>query len=109
MQKSRLRRFAFIAPWDAHGASRAPHPFGYWNLGIRSRAAVPVAGRSWAKALPDARWRAGIRGTKGARNRNYKHGGYTADAMASRRWVREKIRDQRWHETYKELSGEKGI
>jgi hypothetical protein len=34
-------------------------------------------------------------GPKGARNGNYKHGRYTADAIASRRWVSEKIREVR--------------
>jgi hypothetical protein len=32
---------------------------------------------------------------KGTRNGNYKHGLYTAEAIASRRWVRQCIRDVR--------------
>jgi hypothetical protein len=32
---------------------------------------------------------------RAARNGNYKHGRYTAEAMATRRWVREKIREVR--------------
>jgi hypothetical protein len=31
---------------------------------------------------------AGSGGPKGARNRNYKHGRYTAETIASRRWLR---------------------
>jgi hypothetical protein len=31
--------------------------------------ALPVACRNWEKALPDARWRAGIRGAKGRAQR----------------------------------------
>jgi glucans biosynthesis protein len=37
----------------------------------------------------------GSGGPKGARNGNYKHGRYTAEAMVTRRWVREKIREVR--------------
>jgi hypothetical protein len=37
----------------------------------------------------------GSGGPKGARNGNYKHGRYTAEAIASRRWFREKIREVR--------------
>jgi hypothetical protein len=37
----------------------------------------------------------GSGGPKGARNGNYKHGRYTAEAIASRRWVSEKIRAAR--------------
>jgi hypothetical protein len=55
---------------------------------------MPVACRDCEKALPDARWRAGIRGPKGARNGNYKHGRYTAEAIP-RRWLREKTREVR--------------
>jgi hypothetical protein len=39
-------------------------------------------------------WHAGITGTKGARN-NYKHGRYTAEAIASRRWVSESATSRR--------------
>jgi hypothetical protein len=38
-------------------------------------------------------WREGIRRTQGARNGNYKHGRYTAQSMATRRWLRESIRE----------------
>ena len=50
---------------------------------------MPVACGDWAKALPNARWSAGIRG-QGARNGNYKHGCYTAETVAARRWLRMK-------------------
>ena len=45
--------------------------------------------------MPDARWREGIGGPKGARNGNYKHGRYTAETIATRQWLREKIREVR--------------
>ena len=38
---------------------------------------------------------AGSGGPKGARNGNYKHGRYTAETIATRRWLREKIREVR--------------
>ena len=37
----------------------------------------------------------GSGGPKGARNGNYKHGRYTAEAIASRRWLRKTIREVR--------------
>jgi hypothetical protein len=37
----------------------------------------------------------GSGGPKGSRNGNYKHGRYTVEAIASRRWVRQCIRDVR--------------
>jgi ubiquitin C-terminal hydrolase len=37
----------------------------------------------------------GSRGPKGAHNGNYKHGHYTAEAIASRRWLRAKTREVR--------------
>jgi hypothetical protein len=57
--------------------------------------AMPVACRDREKALPDARWRAWIRGTPGALNGNYKHGRYTAEMIATRRWLRETTREVR--------------
>jgi hypothetical protein len=36
---------------------------------------------------------AGSGGPKGPRNGNYKHGRYTAETMATRRWLRERIRE----------------
>ena len=38
---------------------------------------------------------AGSGGPKGARNGNYKHGRYTAEKIATRQWLREKIREVR--------------
>jgi hypothetical protein len=35
----------------------------------------------------------GSGGPKGARNGNYKHGRHTAEAMATRQWLRESIRE----------------
>jgi hypothetical protein len=37
----------------------------------------------------------GSGGPKGQRNGNYKHGRYTAEAIASRRWLRQLMRDVR--------------
>ena len=50
---------------------------------------MPFARRDREKALPDAF------GPKGPHNGNYKHGRYAAEAIASRRWVRQCIRDVR--------------
>jgi hypothetical protein len=56
---------------------------------------MPVACRSREKAMPNARWRARVWWTKGAHNGNYKHGLYTAEAIASRRWLRHQTREVR--------------
>ena len=37
----------------------------------------------------------GSGGPKGTRNGNYKHGRYTAEKIATRQWLREKIREVR--------------
>jgi len=37
----------------------------------------------------------GSGGPNGPRNGNYKHGRYTAEAIASRRWLRDKTREVR--------------
>jgi hypothetical protein len=37
----------------------------------------------------------GSGGPKGARNGNYKHGRYTAETIAYRRWLRRRIREVR--------------
>jgi hypothetical protein len=37
----------------------------------------------------------GSGGPKGARNGNYKHGRYTAEMIATRRWLRETTREVR--------------
>jgi hypothetical protein len=47
--------------------------------------AVPVARPHRERALPDAWWRTGIWWP--SRNGNYWHGRYTAEAIASRRWL----------------------
>jgi hypothetical protein len=47
---------------------------------------MPVACRVWETPLPDAWRRVWV---------NYKHGRYTAEAIASRRWVRQCIREVR--------------
>jgi hypothetical protein len=57
--------------------------------------AMPVARRDREKALPHARWRPGSGGPKGTRNGNYKHGLYTAEAIVSRRSLRQQIREIR--------------
>jgi hypothetical protein len=56
------------------------------RYGAKTRSGRPcrspaVAGR---RPLPDARWRVRIRGPKGGRNGNYKHGRYTAEANSER-------------------------
>ncbi len=56
---------------------------------------MPVARRDWKKVLPEHGGAAGSGGPKGPRNGNYKHGRYTAGAIASRRWLRQFTRDVR--------------
>ena len=56
---------------------------------------MPVAFGSRQGEMSYARWRKGIRRTRGARNGNYKHGRYTAETIASRRWPRRRIREVR--------------
>ena len=36
-----------------------------------------------------------VGGPKGARNGNYKHGRYTAETIATRRWLKRRIREVR--------------
>jgi|SRR5262245_62013216 len=50
---------------------------------------------NWEAALPDAWRRSGIGRTKGRRSGNYRHGRHTAEAMASRRWLRQLTREVR--------------
>ena len=57
--------------------------------------ALPVAGCGREKALPDARWRAGIRRAQEGPQRKLQHGRYTAETIATRRRVSEKIREVR--------------
>ena len=65
------------------------------RCGAKTRAGTPcrspsVAGKRRCRMHGGAH-RSG--GPKGARNGNYKHGRYTAETMATRRWLRERIRE----------------
>jgi hypothetical protein len=65
------------------------------RCGARTRSGRPcrspaVIGRRRCRMHGGAR---GSGGPKGRRNGNYRHGRYTAEAIASRRWVRQLIRD----------------
>jgi len=67
------------------------------RCGAKTRAGKPcrspsVAGKRRCRMHGGA---AGSGGPKGARNGNYKHGRYTAETIATRRWLREKIREVR--------------
>src|SRR5919198_213597 len=57
--------------------------------------AMPVARRDGRRRCRMHSGAPGSGGPKGSRNGNYKHGRYTAEAIASRRWVRQLIRDVR--------------
>jgi hypothetical protein len=54
---------------------------------------MPVVRRDRENTLPDAWGRTRIWRTQGPRNGNYKHGRYTAEVIASRRWLRQLTRD----------------
>jgi hypothetical protein len=65
------------------------------RCGARTRSGTPcrspaVTGRRRCRMHGGA---PGSGGPKGSRNGNYKHGRYTAEAITSRRWVRQLIRD----------------
>ena len=67
------------------------------RCGARTRAGKPcrspsVAGRKRCRMHGGAQ---GSGGPKGARNGNYKHGRYTGEAIVTRRWLREKVREVR--------------
>jgi hypothetical protein len=67
------------------------------RCGARTRSGTPcrspaVAGRLRCRMHGGA---PGSGGPKGQRNGNYKHGLYTAEAIASRRWLRQQIREVR--------------
>jgi hypothetical protein len=67
------------------------------RCGAKTRSGTPcrspaVTGRRRCRMHGGAQ---GSGGPKGARNGNYKHGRYTADMNATRRWLREQIRDVR--------------
>jgi hypothetical protein len=57
------------------------------------RGLPPIACGDREKALPHARRRRGLRRAQGVRNGSYKHGLYTAEAIASRRSLRQQIRE----------------
>jgi hypothetical protein len=70
----------------------------------RERPNVPTARSPIACQSPAVAARAGYRmhggakgsgGPTGARNGNYKHGRYTAETRATRKWIRESIREMR--------------
>jgi hypothetical protein len=54
---------------------------------------VPVGLGGWQKEMPNARCAKGSGGPKGARNGKYQHGRYTAEMIATRRWLRETTRE----------------
>ena len=65
------------------------------RCGAKTRAGTPcrspsVGGKRRCRMHGGAQ---GSGGPKGARNGNYKHGRYTAETMATRRWLRERIRE----------------
>jgi len=67
------------------------------RCGAKTRAGTPcrspaVAGKRRCRMHGGAQ---GSGGPRGARNGNYKHGRYTAEAVASRRWLRKTIREVR--------------
>jgi glucans biosynthesis protein len=67
------------------------------RCGAKTRSGTPcrspaVTGRRRCRMHGGAH---GSGGPKGARNGNYKHGRYTADTIATRRWLREQIREVR--------------
>jgi hypothetical protein len=75
-------------PGQLHQAARC---------GAKTRAGTPcrspaVTGRGRCRMHGGA---PGSGGPKGRRNGNYKHGRYTAEAIASRRWIRQLTRDVR--------------
>jgi hypothetical protein len=67
------------------------------RCGARTRSGMPcrspaVTGKRRCRMHGGA---AGSGGPKGPRNGNYRHGRYTAEAIASRRWLRQLTRDVR--------------
>ena len=67
------------------------------RCGARTRSGSPcrspaVTGRGRCRMHGGA---SGSGGPKGRRNGNYKHGRYTVEAIASRRWLRQLTRDVR--------------
>jgi hypothetical protein len=67
------------------------------RCGAKTRSGTPcrspaVTGRRRCRMHGGAQ---GSGGPRGPRNGNYKHGRYTADTIATRRWLRERIREVR--------------
>jgi hypothetical protein len=78
-----------------HPAQVSQHLSQAARCGAKTRAGTPcrspaVTGRRRCRMHGGAK---GSGGPKGARNGNYKHGRHTAEAMATRRWLRESIRE----------------
>jgi hypothetical protein len=82
---------------DPMHPAQEPEPYATPFGGAPRRGRGNRSGRppSPEKAMPHAQWRGGSGGPKGARNGNYKRGLYMAEAIASRRWLRQKIRQVR--------------
>jgi hypothetical protein len=57
-----------------------------------AREALPIPNREGKEALSDARRSPRLGSPKGKRNGNYRHGFYTAEALAERRAIRAFIR-----------------
>jgi hypothetical protein len=80
-----------------HPAREPEHLRDAAQCGAKTRSGKPcrspaVAGKRRCRMHGGA---AGSGGPKGARNGNYKRGRYTAEAVASRRWLRHQTRDVR--------------
>jgi hypothetical protein len=80
-----------------HLAQEPPQLRSAARCGAKTRSGNPcrspsVAGKKRCRMHGGA---AGSGGPKGARNGNYKHGRYTAEMIATRRWLREQVREVR--------------
>jgi hypothetical protein len=71
--------------------SRAPRCGAKTRRGTRCQSPA-VGGKARCRMHGGAK---GSGGPSGSRNGNYRHGHYTAETMASRRWVREMTREVR--------------
>ena len=80
-----------------HLAQEPPQLRAAARCGAKTRAGSPCQSPSVA-AKRRCRMHGGATGSggpKGARNGNYKHGRYTAETIATRRWLRRRIREVR--------------
>ena len=80
-----------------HPAQEPPHLRQAPRCGAKTRSGKPcrspaVTGRRRCRMHGGA---PGSGGPKGARNGNYKHGRYAAETIASRRWLKDQIREVR--------------